>query len=108
MSYAAQITAAATTAQTALAAACDAAGTGTFTLAGTTYTGVFNEQEASDPLDPTGTRRVRYLFILATRAQFSSAPSAGTRPALTAAGRTWSLVGVTPMPQHYRLVCRVV
>ena len=100
------LTAAAAQAQTILAPIAEPTGEGEFTLSGADYTGTFNELNETDPLDATGIRRIRILYIFATKAQFDTAPSAATRTTLTAKGATWTLAAVTDLPQHYRLVCK--
>lgn len=107
MSLADTLASAAAQAQSVLA---ELTGEGTFTLSGdaTEYTGVFNEFNELDPLTPTGIKQVRQLTIVATKAQFTTAPSAAPRRSLTAKGITWSVQSVTDMPQHYRLTCRPI
>lgn len=95
-------------AQTILAPMCDSAD-GAFTLStaeGSTFYGVMNEQDELDPMDHTGIKRIRFLFVYATAAQFTTAPSAAPRCTLTAKGRNWSVQAVTTLPQHYRIICR--
>lgn len=95
-------------AQGILAPLGDPAGVGEFTIAGdtTTYVGVLNEFDATDPLDPTGIKNLRYLTIEALRTQFSSAPSASPRKTLTAKGRTWVIQSTTDHPNFYKFTCR--
>jgi hypothetical protein len=45
------------------------------------------------------------LLIALTAAQFTTAPTAATRPKLTARGATWTLTAVKPGPLHYHLTC---
>ena len=84
------------------------AGEGAFTLSSPsgTYYGVFHEQNEVDPMDPTGTKRIRELWIDATRTQFAVEPVASPRPTLTALGKTWSVQAITHQPYHYHFVCR--
>ena len=107
MSYATDIATMMAEAQTILAPMCDSSD-GAFTLSSMagTFTGILNEQDGEDPLDMTGVKRVRYLFIFATKDQFTTAPSAAPRCTVTVKGASWSVQGVTDLPQHYRIVCR--
>ena len=95
-------------AQKILAGMSDPSGDGAFTISNRsgTFYGVMNEQDAEDPLDHAGIKRIRYLFIFPTKDQFTTAPSAAPRCTITAKGATWSVQGVTDLPQHYRIVCR--
>ena len=109
MSFANTLKAAAAEAQRVLAPMCDPAGAGAFTLSshsGETFTGVIEEQDELDPLDPAGIRRQRHLFILATQAQFDPAPAAAPRCIVTARGANWAVQSVTPQAHHFRLTCR--
>lgn len=83
-------------------------GEGTFTISGdsTSYTGVFNEINESDPLTPSGIKTIRLLTIMATKDQFTAAPQAAPRHTVVAKGTTWILQSTTDMPLHYRLTCR--
>lgn len=105
MSLFADMTSAALLAQDTLT---EITGEGSFTITGdsTTYTGVFNEINESDPLTPTGIKTIRMLTIMATKDQFNAAPSAAPRVTITAKGSKWVLQSTTDMPLHYRLTCR--
>lgn len=107
MSYQDLLASAAAQAQTVLAEMC---GDGTFTISGdsTEYTGVINEFNELDPLTPSGIKQVRQLTILATKAQFTTAPSAAPRRSLVVKGITWSVQSVTDFPLHYRFTCRPI
>lgn len=100
---------AAKTAQCVLAPLGDPANDGQFTIAGdsTVYVGVFNEFDATDPLDPTGIKNLRLLTIEALRTQFSAAPSASPRKTLTAKGKTWVIQSTTDHPNFYKFTCRL-
>lgn len=102
------LSAAAAEAQSILAPISDPEGRGEFTFGGADYTGTMNEQDEEDPLDVAGIKRVRQLYIYATKPQFDSAPTAAPRATLTAKGATWSVQSITDLPQHYRFVCRRV
>ena len=105
MSLNAELAAAAIEAQTALA---DIQGGGLFTISGDAkpYTGVFYEHNEADPLGRAGIENIRLLEIVATKAQWTVAPSAGPRRTLTAKSQLWILVSTTDMPLHYRLTCK--
>ncbi len=75
----------------------------TFTLSGTSYTGVVEEDPAFMVPTPNGFEPKRALRIVATLSQFDSAPSAATRPALVARSTTWRLISVTEGPLQYAL-----
>lgn len=77
----------------------------TVTLAGTDYTGVVEEMENLLPPGAAGYESQRVLLIALTAAQFTTAPTAATRPKLTARGATWTLTAVKPGPLHYHLTC---
>lgn len=108
MNLSALLAQAAAQAQTILAPICEPTGLGVFTFSGSDYTGTFNEQDEQDPLDATGIRRIRFLYIYATKAQFSASPAGAPRTTLTAKGATWSVQSITDQPQHYRFTCRPV
>lgn len=100
------LTAAAAEAQRLLAPAADPTNSGEFTIAGdsTTYTGVIEEDPNMLIPTPNGLEKVYGIKVMATRAQFSSAPVATNRPKLTARGKTWNLTSVSPGAYHYQLV----
>lgn len=109
MSLANFIATAAAAAERVLAPMCDPAGEGEFTLSthsGRTFTGVMEEQDEIDPIDPAGSRRQRELIIVARRAQFATAPAASPRSTAVARGSVWSVQSVTPLGHHYRITCR--
>ena len=109
MSLANFLATAAAAAERTLAPMCDPTGEGEFSLSshsGRTFTGVIEEMDELDPLDPAGSRRQRELIIVACRAQFSTAPSASPRTTAVARGAVWSVQSVTPWAHHYRLTCR--
>lgn len=78
-----------------------------FTIAGDshTYRGVMEEVESLLPPTGAGYEPRRMLMISATKPQFATAPSAATRPRITARGATWSLTAVKEGPHHYHLTC---
>ena len=97
--FSAQLLAAASTAQTVLGES--------FTIEGdtTTYSGVVDVGEAILPATVNGYQTVKQMVITATSAQFSAAPSAATRPKITARSETWTLTAVRAGPFHYHLTC---
>ena len=77
----------------------------TVTLAGTDYTGVVEEMENLLPPGAAGYESQRVLMVTLTAAQFTTAPTAATRPKLTARSATWTITAVKPGPLHYHLTC---
>ncbi len=77
----------------------------TVTLAGTDYTGVVEEMENLLPPGAAGYESQRVLMVTLTAAQFATAPTAATRPKLTARSATWTITAVKPGPLHYHLTC---
>jgi hypothetical protein len=111
MSLSSLLASAATQAQRVLAPLCDPDGEGEFTLSshsGETFIGVFEEQNEVDPLSSTGVDRVRALFIVATKVQFTTEPKTAPRITAVAKGVTWSVQSITPLAHHYRFTCRLV
>lgn len=97
------LAAAATEAQRLLAPVTDPDGDGVFVLSSTSYTGVMSIMEKVLVPTPHGYEEQRQIKITATRAQFSTAPTAVGRPKFTARGLTWTLTAVEPGPQFYTL-----
>ena len=110
---------AARTAQGILAPLGDPDGEGEFTVTGDasayTYVGVFNEFDATDPLDPTGIKQIRLLTIRALKAQKNSAHEtalalclkAAPRRTLTAKTKSWTIQSVSDQPNFYGVTCRL-
>lgn len=105
MSLSNQLASAARTAQRVLAPLTDPDNSGTFTLSGTTYTGVPNLRVVGMEPGPNGLVRIEELDIVATAEQFAAIPSAAPRQAVTALGRSWWLVKVGPPGVSYTLTC---
>lgn len=103
MSYANLLASAAKTAQTILAPMSDPDGSGSFTLAGETYTGTMSIFDKVLVPTANGYEEQRQIKIAATRAQFDTAPNPAIRPAITARGLTWRLTAVEPGAQFYVL-----
>lgn len=99
------LAAAAAQAQSILAPLTDPDDLGVFTLSGTEYTGVLKLRVVGMEPGPNGLRRIEELGIIATAAQFASAPSAAPRVAVTALGRSWWCVRVEPLGAQYQLDC---
>lgn len=96
---------AAAQAQSILAPIADPDGDGEFTLGGTTYDGVLHLRDAEMVPGPNGLERIERLEIVATAAQFATAPSAAPRAAVSALARNWWCVAVRPAGPNYLLTC---
>jgi hypothetical protein len=112
VSHAALLASAARTAQRVLAPMADPDGEGEFTVTGGgTFAGICEE----DPnmLNPTANavEPVYGLRIAAEREQFTAAEEATlaglaiTRARVTAKGKAWTLISVTPAAQFLQFVC---
>lgn len=79
----------------------------TFTLENdsTEYVGIMDEREALLPATVNGYQSIKELVVTATLTQFASAPSASTRPKLTARNLTWTVTNVKIAPFHYHFTC---
>lgn len=105
MSLSAQLAQAAATAERILAPMADPDNSGTFTLSGTSYTGIPHLRVVGMEPGPNGLVRIEELDIVARAAQFSSIPSAAPRQVVTALGRSWWLTKVGPPGVSYTLTC---
>lgn len=77
----------------------------TYTLGGTSYTGVIEEDENMMVPTPNGFEPRRGLRIVSTLAQFDTAPSAATRPRVVARSSQWNVISVKPGPLQYTITC---
>ncbi len=108
MSLYAQLQSASTSAQRTLAQMQGAATASTtnFTLAGTAYQGVINENRVEMPGVGDGIEVIRELQITVTRTQFTAKPDPTTRPTVVALGETWYLTNCGESALHYFLTAR--
>jgi len=77
----------------------------TVTLGGVDYSAVVEETENLLPPGAAGYEAKRLLMVTLTADQFTTAPSAATRPKLTARSTSWTITAVKPGPLHYHLTC---
>ncbi len=104
-SYANLLAGAAKTAQSILAPMSDPDDSGVFTIGGEDYTGVLNLRTVAMEPGPNGLKRIEELEIVATRAQWTTAPEAAPRFGVTALGRSWWCTSVEPAGPCWSLKC---
>jgi hypothetical protein len=105
VSYANLLASAAKTAQSILAPMADPDNAGEFTIGDDDYTGVFNLRTVAMEPTSNGLKRIEELEIVATRAQWDTAPEAAPRFGVTALGRSWWCTKVSPAGPCYSLTC---
>jgi hypothetical protein len=105
MSYASILRTAAAQAQAILAPMADPDGDGEFTIGDEDYTGVLNLRTVAMEPGPNGLVRIEELEIVATRAQWDTAPEAAPRFGVTALGRDWWCTKVSPAGPCWSLTC---
>ena len=96
---------AAKTAQSILAPMADPEGNGAFSIGDEDYTGVLNLRTVAMEPGPNGLIRIEELEIVATRAQWDTAPEAAPRFGVTALGREWWCNKVSPAGPCWSLTC---
>lgn len=105
MSFSAQLATAAAQAQRVLAPLADPDNEGDFTIGSDDFTGVMNLRTVAMEPGPNGLKRIEELEIVATRSQWDTAPEAAPRFAVTALGRDWWCVKVSPAGPCWSLTC---
>jgi hypothetical protein len=105
VSYSNILAQAAKQAQAILAPMADPDDSGAFTIGGDAYKGVLNLRTVGMELGPNGLKRIEELEIVATRAQWDTAPEAAPRFGVTALGRTWWCTKVSPAGPCWSLTC---
>lgn len=92
-------------AQAILAPMSDPDDSGEFTIGDEEYEGVLNLRTVVMEPGPNGLKRIEELEIVATRAQWDTAPEAAPRFGVTALGRSWWCTKVSPAGPCWSLTC---
>ncbi|MES2694477.1 MAG: hypothetical protein V4773_13460 [Verrucomicrobiota bacterium] len=103
--YSTQLASAAALAQSVLASLADPEDDGEFTIGDDDYEGVLNLRTVAMEPGPNGLKRIEELEIVATRAQWATAPEAAPRFGVTALGREWWCTKVSPAGPCWSLTC---